>query len=354
MGKDYYNILGVDKNASKDDIKKAFRKLAMKYHPDRGGDEKKFKEINEAYQVLSNDQKRAQYDQFGTAEAGAAGGAAGGNPFEGFGGFGSAGFDAADFDFGDIFSEFFGARQRTQTKRGNDIAVDLQIPFEEAVFGTTRTLTLNQTLTCKTCKGTGGKEGTKMKSCATCNGQGKIRDARKSFFGTFTAIRECEVCAGAGNVPEEKCKTCKGMGVTRGQQRVEFNIPAGIRNGEVIRLSGKGEAVRGGMSGDLYIRVHVEPHKTFTRDGANLRMGMELKLTDALLGTEKKVETLEGPITVKVPAGAYHGEELRVRGKGVPAGGRKGDLLITLSVAFPKRLSKKQRELAEKLREQGL
>lgn len=350
--KDYYHILGVEKNASKDDIKKAFRKLAMKYHPDRGGDETKFKEINEAYQVLSNDNKRAQYDRFGTAGAGT--GAGGANPFEGFGGFSSAGFDAADFDFGDIFSEFFGGHQRTQTKRGNDIAVDLQIPFEESVFGATRTLTLNQTLVCQTCKGTGAKEKSKMNTCTTCNGQGKIRDARKSFFGTFTAIRECDICGGSGKVPEEKCKTCKGMGVTRGQQQVEFNIPAGIRDGEVIRLAGKGEAIRGGINGDLYIRLHVEPHETFTRDGADLRMSMELKLTEALLGTEKKVETLEGPITVKVPAGAYHGEELRIRGKGVPMGGKKGDLLITLQIAFPKKLSKKERELIEKLKEQGL
>ena len=347
--KDYYQILGVEKNASKEEIKRAFRKLAHKYHPDKsGGDEAKFKEANEAYQVLGDEQKRAKYDQFGST--GGFSGQGGG-----FGGFDFSDFarqGGAQFDFGDIFGDIFGGGQRT--KRGRDISVDIMISFEESIFGTEKAFLISKVGKCDTCAGSGAEKGSKLKKCEVCNGQGKIRENRRSFIGQITSVRECDTCYGKGEVPEEVCSDCAGAGVKKKSEEIKVAVPPEIEPGEMTRLSGRGEAIPGGPSGDLYIKVHVEPSQTFRREGSDLSMDVPIKLSEALLGAEKKLKTLDGEVTLKVPAGVAPGERLRVRGKGVPAGRGRGDLLIKIKFDLPKKLSKKAQKLIQELEEEGL
>jgi len=356
MAKDYYNILGVEKGANKDEIKKAFRKLAHKYHPDKkGGDEGRFKEVNEAYGVLSDDRKRAEYDAYGQSFAGQG---FGGQGSAGFGGFNAQDFAGADFDIGDIFSEFFGGGMggRTRTRRGSDISVDLELSFADAVFGVKRNIKFAKTNHCESCEGSGAKKGTELTLCKTCNGAGKMHEARKSFFGTFTTVRECSECIGSGQIPKEKCPDCKGQGVVKKDTEFEITIPAGIRDGEVIRLTGKGEAVAKGAAGDLYIRIHVKSHQVFTRDGNNIRMDLDVKLTDAMLGATYTVPTVDGKdIELKIPEGASHGETFRIKEKGVSThGGKRGDMLVTIHIKFPKKLSKNARKHIEELRKEGI
>jgi molecular chaperone DnaJ len=361
MTKDYYNILGVDKKATPDDIKKAFRKLAHKYHPDKGGtDEAKFKEITEAYSVLSDERKRREYDAYGQAFPGGAqsgpqqGGGFGGFDFSQFQqGFGGAG---AEFDFGDIFGDIFsGGRARQQTPRGRDISIDLEISFKDAAFGTARTVLLAKVSTCSLCQGTGGKTGTEMAKCTTCNGGGKVHETRNSILGQFTSSRTCVACDGTGKIPKEKCPECKGHGTHRKQEEMKINIPSGIDNGEMIRMQGQGEAIKAGIAGDLYVKVHVKPHAVFRRDGANLIMNLPVKLTDALLGTVVPVETLEGKtLEVKIPPMKRAEELLRVAGKGIPVEGSRGDLIIRLEVALPHKLSGKAKKVVEDLKSEGL
>ncbi len=354
MTKNYYDILGVDKKASKDEIKKAFRKLAHKYHPDKkGGDEVKFKEVNEAYQVLSDDKKRTEYDTYGQAFSGGQGG------FSGTYGFGGQGFNAQDFagmefDMGDIFNNFFGGGRSNQIRRGRDISIDVQISFEDAIFGTERKIVITKPSLCSACDGSGAEKGASMKICSSCNGQGKIHETKRSILGTFTTQRICDTCMGSGKIPEKKCGTCRGEGIVKGQYEASVKIPAGIESGEMIRLSGQGEAVQFGVPGDLYIKVNVTPHKVFVRDGSNLVMSLDIKLSDALLGAEYSVNTLDGTIKLKVPAGVSIGEILRVRGKGVPIGNSRGDLLIKLNILLPKKLSRKAKKAVEELRGEGV
>jgi molecular chaperone DnaJ len=354
--KDYYNVLGIEKGATKDDVKKAFRKLAHQYHPDKqGGNEQKFKEINEAYQILSDDRKRAEYDTYGNTFNGAGPGAQGFGGFD-FNGFqGAQNFDGMEFDLGDIFGDFFGGGRAGQVKRGRDISMDLEIPFAEAIFGTERKVLITKTMACKECQGSGGKPGTKMKKCDTCNGKGKINDAKRTIFGTFNSVKECGICNGKGEVPEEKCGTCRGAGALRGQEEIRIGIPAGMASGEVIRLSGKGEMIPGGVAGDLYAKIYVLPHQLFKREGSNLVMDLDIKISDAILGGEYGIETLDGKITLRVPEGVSYGEILRIRGKGVPLDKTKrGDLLVKLNIKTPKKLSKKARKAIEDLREEGI
>ena len=381
MAKDYYEILGIDKKASKDEVKKAFRKLAHKLHPDKkGGDIEKFKEVNEAYTVLSDDQKRSQYDMYGQSFAGANSGAGGFGGFQGnwediarqagfsaqggpasgwdFSGFANnrGGFSAEGFDFGDIFGDIFGNSQRTKTKRGRDISIDIELPFEEAIFGVERNVLLNKISICNICNGTGGKKGTEMKSCETCNGKGKIRELKKTIFGSIEMTRVCSVCAGEGKIPKEKCDFCDGLGILKKEEEVKIKIPAGIDNGEMIRLSGAGEAVKGGAPGDLYIKIHVKTHRVFHKEGNDLVMNLDVKLSDALLGTKIDIHTLEGLSTLNIPEGVNTGDILQIKGKGVPkyGSGGRGDILVHIRVALPKRLSKSARESIQKLKEEGL
>lgn len=358
--KDYYQILGVKKNASKDDIKKAFRKLAHKYHPDKkSGDEKKFKEANEAYQILSNDQKRSEYDTYGRVfSSGGAGQQSSG--FEGFDfsnfeGFqqGSQGFQ--DFDLGDIFGEFFGGSQKNQTIRGRDIAIDVELSFAESVFGTERSILLQKNSKCERCEGTGAEKGSEMNTCPTCNGRGRVKEAKRSLLGTITIEKTCGICFGKGKVPQKKCTQCQGTGVYRKEEEINISIPAGVEDGEMIRLSGMGEAVPGGSPGDLYAKVHVKKDPTFQRDGNDIRMDLNVKLTDALLGATYTIETLDGKIDLKIPAGIGFNEVLRIKGKGVSSqNSRRGDLLVRVKITFPNKISRSAKKIIEELKKEGI
>ncbi|MEK9185080.1 MAG: molecular chaperone DnaJ [Patescibacteria group bacterium] len=360
MTKDYYSILGIEKNASKDDIKKAFRKLAHEYHPDKKtGNEAKFKEVNEAYIVLSDETKRKQYDTYGSNFDGAEGF----DQSQGFGGFDFSQFtqngsgNGFEFDLGDIFGEFFGGRSTNSQKatRGRDISIDIEVSFEDSIFGTERAILLSKNAKCDTCNGNGAKPGSGMKTCDTCNGKGKIHEARRSFMGNFSTVRTCTSCHGSGEIPKEKCSTCRGAGIIRKQEEIKVKIPAGINNGEMIRLTGAGEAVLGGTSGDLYIKIHIKRHSVFHKEGHNLIMDMRIKLSSALLGEEISVKTLDGDIKVKIPEGVSHGEILRVKGRGVPIDkNRRGDLMIKITIDLPHRLSKSAIKLIEELKKEGI
>lgn len=351
--KDYYKILGVEKSATKEDIKKAFRKLAHKYHPDKGGDESRFKEVSEAYSILSNDKKRAEYDTYGQTFDRGSGFSGGGQGFQGFDFSNFTGGQGVEFDLGDIFDNFFTGGGKT--KRGSDISVDIQISFKEAAFGVERKIIINKNSTCASCGGSGAEIKSGFETCSVCNGKGKIHEARKSILGSFTTVRECSKCHGKGQIPKEICKQCKGEGIERRQEEIIVRIPAGIDNGEMIRLSGLGEAVAGGVGGDLYVRIHVEAHPQFKRDGANLYLDLNVKLSDALLGAEYKIETLDGNITLKIPKGISYGEVLRLREKGIKRPqGRRGDLLVRVVIKTPENLSKKAQNLIEELKQEGI
>ena len=358
--KDYYQILGIDKKAPKDEIKKAFRTLAHKYHPDKKtGDDAKFKEINEAYSVLSDDQKRAQYDQFGSARpsSGFGGGQGQGGGFEGFD-FSqfTQGGNGFEFDFGDLFGNAFGGGgRRAQAKRGRDISIDIELSFADSIFGVERTVLLNKVSKCEVCSGTGAEKGSEMMTCGTCNGKGQIREVKRTFFGQFETTATCETCQGKGKVPKTKCHACHGQGVLKKESEIKVKIPAGIENGEMIRLSGGGEAVVGGQTGDLYIKIYVKKHPIFRKDGLNLMTDLNVKLTDALLGGEQTLTTLDGDIKVKIPEGVTHGEVLRVKGKGVPTDrGSRGDILIKLHILIPRKLSKEAKKTIESLKKEGV
>lgn len=357
MSKNYYEILGVDKSASQDDIKKAFRKVAHKYHPDKGtGNEAKFKEASEAYSVLSDEKKRQQYDTFGSAGPGM-GGAGGGFNASDFGGFDFSGFGGAEgFDFGDIFGDIFGGGgRRQQQKRGRDISIDIELEFKDSIFGTTRKVLVSKATTCSGCKGTGAEKGTETITCTKCGGKGHIKEARNTFFGQVMTDTVCSECKGEGWIPKTKCKDCRGAGIRHDQEEIHIEVPAGIENGEMIRFPGKGEAVSGGVTGDLYVKVRVRKHNVFKKEGSNLYADISIRLTDALLGAEYNLETLDGNLIVKIPEGIQSGEILRVKGRGVPyAKGARGDIYLTIKVDIPKKLSKTSRKLIEELKKEGL
>ncbi len=353
MAKNYYDTLGIDKKASKDEVKKAFRKLAQKHHPDKGGEEAKFKEITEAYSVLSDDGKRREYDAYGQSFAG--GGAPGGgygfdpSQFSGFGG------GNVEFDFGDLFGDLFGGGRGGQIKRGRDISMDIEISFKESVEGTKRQVLVKKVEKCDICHGTGAKPNTEMKTCTTCNGQGRVHETRNSPLGAFSSVRACSACEGTGKIPKEKCATCSGHGVLKKEQELHINVPAGIDGGEMLRMPGHGEAIKGGTSGDLYVKVHVKPHPVFRKDGLNLVMHMPMKLTDALVGVTTTIDTLDGKkLEVKIPPMQAPEETLRLRGKGVHLESAQGDLLIRLTITMPKKLSSKTKKLIEEMRSEGL
>ncbi|MEK7510810.1 MAG: molecular chaperone DnaJ [Patescibacteria group bacterium] len=350
MAKNYYDILGVDKKATKDDIKKAFRKLAQKHHPDKGGDEAKFKEITEAYATLADEKRRREYDSYGQSFGQ---GGAGGFDFSGFQN-GNVEFDLSDLfeGFGDIFG---GARGGTRMKRGRDISIDIEVPFKDSILGTKRQVLITKVGKCDICTGSGAKPGTEMETCTTCNGAGRVHETRNSPFGTFASVRACPTCESTGKIPKEKCSTCAGRGVLKKEEELKIVIPAGIDGGEMIRMPGLGEAVKGGVSGDLYVKVHVKPHQIFKKHGMNLIMDMPVKLTDALLGTTASVETIDGKkLEVKIPPMAAPEETLRIKGKGVVVDDNKGDLLIRLTVSLPKKLSTKAKRAFEELKSEGL
>lgn len=353
--RDYYEVLGVGKTASDDEIKKAFRKLAVKYHPDKeGGDETKFKEANEAYEVLKDKQKRQRYDQFGHAGVGGAsgGGSAGGNPFEGFN------FNGQDinFDFGgggafgDIFSQFFGGGQQTYgPTKGRDVETRVTLEFEEAVFGKEVNLSLNLDDECSHCKGTTVEPGHDMKTCPTCKGAGQQVRVMNTMFGPIQQAVTCPECKGKGKIPEMVCTKCHGSGVERREQAVKVKIPAGIDDGATIRLREHGEAIGGGAKGDLYVHIRVKAHKKFTREGDLILSEEHIDMVNAALGTEIDVETVDGVVTMKIPAGTQSGTDFKLSGHGVPhlRGDSRGAHIVSILVDTPTKLSKKQREILE-------
>ncbi len=352
---DYYQILGVSKQATKDEIKKAFRTLAHKYHPDKkGGDEKKFKEIGEAYAVLSDDKKRAEYDAYGKAGGGASAGQGGG-----FGGFDFSGFQQGqggfEFDMGDVFGDIFGGGRRERTPRGRDISVDIELSFKESIFGVKRTLSLHKVGTCSMCNGTGAEKGSELSTCTACGGLGRVQERKQTILGTFASTHRCGTCQGVGKVPKVKCGSCGGAGVRKTQEEFTLSVPAGIEHGEMLRVSGGGEAVAHGMPGDLYVKVHVTQDPRYKKEGVHIVMPLTVKLSDALLGATYTVETLDGPLSVKIPAGIAFGERLRVKGKGVPTqGGSRGDLYFMIHIPIPTKLSKNAKKAIELLQGEGL
>lgn len=352
--KNYYTILNVTKTATEEEIKTAFRKLAHKYHPDKkGGDEKRFKEVSEAYAVLSDKKRRAEYDTYGRTFSG--GGAGGFSNFD-FSQFAKE-FEGQgfEFDLGDIFSDFFGGNMRERTARGRDISIDIELSFREAVFGVERRVLISKVGMCDVCKGGGAAPGSKKSRCSACNGKGEIREMRSTFFGQFTSRKVCSQCRGQGEVPDQSCASCRGMGVMKREEEVRVVVPAGVSDGEMIRMPGMGEAAAQGRTGDLYIKLHVASDNTFTREGNNLIMTLPIKLTDALLGTEYKIKTLDGEETVHILRGVEHGELIRIKGRGVPHGrGSRGDLFVRVSIGLPKKLSPEAQKLIERLKYEGL
>ena len=362
----YYEILGVSKSATQEEIKKAFHKLAHKYHPDKGGDEKKFKEVNEAYQVLSNQQKRAQYDQFGRVfENGAPNQGADQNfDFSWMWGNRSQGdteFDSEDL--GNIFEEFLGfgggqRRAKKDFKKGKDIQVDIEIPLENTLKATIERVNLSKNITCHRCSGSGAEPNSKIKECFSCRGTGQVQQVKKTILGSYTTVTTCPECKGEGNIPEKQCNVCKGEGRTKGQETIEINIPAGIDTNQVIRIDGKGEAgKRGGKAGNLYARILIKQHPVFIRRGDDLFSQTIISFSQAVLGDEVEIETLEKTnIILTIPQGTESGKVLRITGKGIPhyGGYGKGNLYVELKINTPKKLSKKQKELLEKLKEEGI
>lgn len=360
--RDYYEVLGVSKSASADEIKKAFRKAAVKYHPDKeGGDEAKFKEVNEAYEVLKDQQKRQRYDQFGHAGVGGDGGAgagyAGGNPFEGFGGFGGQNvhFDFGDGGLGDIFGQFFGgagAQRNAGPKRGRDVETTVSLSFEDAIFGVEEELSLDMDDECEHCKGTTVEPGHSMKTCPTCKGAGQQTRVMNTIFGQIQQAVTCETCKGAGKVPEKVCTVCKGKGTQRRKQHLTLKVPAGIDDGATIRLKERGEAVGGGSRGDLYVHIRVKAHKKFTREGDIILSEEHISMVDAALGTEIDVDTVDGAVRMKVPAGTQSGTDFKLSSHGVPhmRGTSRGAHIVSVVVDTPTKLTKKQKTLLEEFK----
>lgn len=353
MNNDYYEKLGVDKNASEDDIKRAYRKLAHKYHPDKKeGDEKKFKEINEAYQVLSDKNKRAQYDQFGRADFGGGFSSQGGGPFAGFdfSGFnqGGGGFNF-EGNLGDIFEGIFGGGgmnmggRRTTMRGGSDIKTGLEITLEEVLSGAEKELNYKTLISCEDCQGRGYEKDSEFESCDKCQGKGEVKEMRRSFFGSFVQIRQCPDCFGQGKKAKNSCKKCKGAGRIMGNKSVRIKIRPGVESGQLIRVANAGEdGEKGTKSGDLFIQIIVLPHKVFERQGPNLIIKKEISVVSAILGDEIKIESLDGKeLALKIPAGTKHGDILKLRGKGLPRFGWSvsGDLLVEISIRIPKKVS---------------
>lgn len=355
--RDYYEVLGLKKGASEDEIKKAFRQKAKQYHPDLNPNdkeaEKNFKDVNEAYEVLSDSTKRARYDQFGHAGVDPSYNAGNGG--------GGATYGAGDFGFEDIFDTFFGGgfgsssrRRNNGPQRGNDITYDIELTFEQAAFGVKRDIPISREENCPECGGSGAAKGTSKEKCTQCNGTGWVKYTQNSPFGRFVNTRSCEACGGTGSIVKETCKTCGGTGRLRKQRKITINIPAGVDNGQAIPLRGQGHAgTNGGPAGDLYIRISVKPHKQFTRKGYDLYLDVPITYAQAVLGDEIDVPTLEGTVKYTIGEGTQTGSTFRIRNRGIQMlnSQSKGDLYIKVNIEVPRRLNKDQKALLKKFSE---
>jgi len=374
MAEDLYKMLGVDKGATDKEIKTAYRKLALKYHPDKNsGDkdaEKKFGEINSAYEVLSDEKKRQQYDQFGAmpGAGGGGGGFPGGGGPGGAGGFGGFNFAGDAGGFSDIFESFFGGnggrggsggRRQSAAMSGNDIEAVIRLRFEEAAFGTEKELEITKPGKCDHCNGEGAEPGSSIVSCRECSGTGEIRAVRNTILGQMTTSSACGACAGTGRVPDKKCKVCHGTTRVRVKDRVKVSIPAGVDNGTVIRMGGKGEAgVKGGGDGDLYVHIEIQNSELYQRRGVDIFTEHNIRLTQAVLGDTIKVSSLHGDVSLKIPAGTQSGTVFKLKEKGIHReagasreGAKKGDQYVKVHAMIPAKISKKERELYEGLKE---
>lgn len=346
--RDYYEVLGVSKSATADEIKKAYRKLAMKYHPDRNkeeGAEEKFKEINEAYEVLSDETKRQKYDQFGFAGV------------DGNAGFGGQGFSGDFGGFEDIFSSFFGGgfggsrRASSAPRQGQDRYMQMRIDFMDAVFGKTETISLDVDELCPHCKGSGAESENDVSTCSRCNGSGYVVTQQQSLFGTIQQQSVCPDCRGTGKRVTRKCHKCNGMGYEHKHVKLDVKIPAGIQSGQQIRLAGKGErGTNGGPNGDLYIEIFVKPHSTFQREGDNIFIRVPISSIDATIGCTIQVPTVYGDVDLKIPEGTQPNTKFRLKGKGVKGRSGQGDQFVEVTVEIPKKLSKKEKELYQQLK----
>lgn len=365
MQKDYYKILGIERNSTQDEIKRAYRKLAHEFHPDKkGGDEQKFKEINEAYQILSDEDKRSQYDKFGTVfgNGGMPGGGAGGfngnvNWEDVMGGFGGI-EDIFEGVFGGSGFGGFGARSSQDVRRGHDLEVDVEIDLKSVLSDQEKEIIISRNMKCDRCDGKGNEPGTKINECFTCRGTGHVQQIRKTIFGTFTQTSVCPECNGEGSNPETPCNVCKGEGRVKKQENIIIDIPAGVDNNQVIKVKGRGEAGRrGGEYGDLYIRIFIKPNDIFQRKGDNIYLKQDITFSQAVSGGNIDIPTLDGKkMSMKVPSGTESGKVLKVSGKGVPhfKGFGKGDMFVQLNIRVPQKITKSQKEALEKLSKEGL
>lgn len=357
--RDYYEVLGLKKGASEDEIKKAYRKLAKESHPDLHPKDKnaevRFKEIGEAYEILSDSDKRAKYDQFGFAGVDPNFGAGGGAGYGGFGGFGSEGFD-----LGDIFGSFFGGfggespRNKNAPRRGDSIRIGISLSFEEAAFGCEKNITVSRIEVCDECTGTGCEKGTTPEVCPNCHGTGSVRVQKQTMFGVMQTTSDCPRCNGRGKIIHQPCKVCHGAGAVRRQKTVNVNVPSGIDDGQTISLRGQGSVgANNGPAGDLLITVTIRPHELFVREGTSVLFEMPVSVTQAILGAELEVPTLDGKVKYSIPEGTQSGTVFRLRGKGIPFlhGSGRGDQYVTVTVEIPKGLNSEQRELVQKLSE---
>lgn len=364
MAQDYYKVLGVEKTASADEIKSAYRRLAKKYHPDvyatasaeeKANAETKFKEIQHAYDVLSDPQKRSAFDQFGSEDGPTGGGGFGGfNPFQGGQGFNTQGFGDI---FGDIFSAFAGgggARSRTSARQGDDIEVGLQLDFKEACFGVEKEITYTRVENCPSCKGTGAKNGTAFKVCTKCGGKGRVVVQQRTMLGVMQTERVCDMCGGSGKIITDACPDCKGKGRVRKQRTIKVKIPAGIDNNQMLTMQNEGNAgINGGPNGNLVIIFKVKPHPLFVRQGNDLNMELPISVTQAILGDTVEIPTLTGSVKIEIPEGTQDGAVIRVKNKGVKNLRRDsyGDLYVRVTIDVPKNLGSRQRKQLEELKE---
>jgi molecular chaperone DnaJ len=351
--RDYYEVLGVSRTASKDEIRKSYRKLAREYHPDINKEEdaeERFKEINEAYEVLGDEERRRTYDRFGHAGVNGQYGGGGGaqDPF---------GFGGGRSPFGDIFETFFGGssrgRGRRAPSRGADLETSLEIDFEEAVFGVDKEVEIQRLEECEDCGGSGARDGSEPTTCPDCNGAGETRRVQQTLLGQFMTASPCARCGGQGTIITDPCFSCQGTGRMRKNRKLEVSVPAGIDGESTLRLSGQGEQMPNGVPGNLYVRIRVRPHEFFKRDGQNILLDVPANIAQVVLGTEMEVPTVDGPVMMNVPAGTQPGQQFRLRSKGVPdvRSGLRGDQIVTMRVVMPTDLTSRQRELFQELAE---
>lgn len=363
--KDYYQVLGVERSATPEEIKKAYYKLAHKYHPDKGtGDEKKFKEINEAYRVLSDKKKREQYDKYGRVFDGAYANQE--SSFSGFDtgffwdqGFAGDNFSNINIDLEDLFGDFFGVgrHKKKDIRRGDDIEIELELDLKDVLRSQKKQININKYESCSRCGGKGAEPGSKINECYTCRGAGQVQQVKKTFFGTIARYTQCPTCHGEGYMPEKPCNVCRGEGRVKGYFSFDINIPAGVDSGQILKIRSKGDAGRrGGSPGDLYVRIIIKPHPIFTRKGDDIYMVVPISFSKAVLGGEVAIQTLEKKIFLKIPPGTESGKVFRISGNGIPRFGAmgRGDLYVKINVITPKNLTKKQKELLEELKKEGL